>query len=428
MKPRRLAYDLLQKLEKNDQFSNIILDRALSGYDMSDADKALATALLYGVTERRITLDYQISRLSSRGIDEIELQAKTALRMGLYQLIYMDRIPAHAAINETVSLCPKKVSGFVNAILRAFTRDPHLKYPSRDEDFTSYLSVRYSLCQPLAKKFLDEFGNEGVENVLSGFERIPKTAIAVNTVKISRDELESRIEGAEKTKYSCGGLHVSGALRSLYGFDDGLFFVQDEASQICVEALGARRGETVLDICACPGSKSFGAAISMENEGKILAFDLHAKKLPLIVSGAQRLGITIISVAERDGRDFLSELESSADRIICDVPCSGFGVLSKKPELRYKDPKVSESLPDIQLAILENACRYLKKGGTLIYSTCTVFGEENQGNIERFLKKHPDFSLVPFNVGELCAQSGYITLLPHIHSTDGFFIARLTKN
>ena len=428
MGPRKLAFDLLQRLEKNNQFSNIILDRALVHGSMSDADKGLATALLYGVTERRLTLDYQISRLSARHIKDLDMAVLTALRLGLYQLIYMDRIPPHAAINETVSLCSKKTAGFVNAVLRAYTRDKRLEYPSAKDEPVSFLSVRFSVCLPLAKRLTDDLGFDGACSLLEGFEkRRNETTVSVNTLKISRDEMLERIPDSVPSKYSERGIHLTGSVRELYGFDDGLFFVQDEASQICVCAIGARPGDTLIDTCSCPGSKSFGAAISMENTGKILAFDLHEKKLPLIVSGAKRLGINIISASVCDGRKFLPELESSADRVLCDVPCSGFGVLSKKPELRYKDPAESEALPDIQLSILENACRYVKDGGTLIYSTCTVLQKENEENVRRFLDRHEEFYLEPFSTCGLDFPDGYMTLRPDIHGTDGFFLARLKK-
>ena len=227
---------------------------------------------------------------------------------------------------------------------------------------------------------------------------------------------------------SCpSGLRVKGSVRELYGFDDGLFFVQDQASQICVEALGAQARETVLDICACPGSKSFGAAINMNNEGKIIAFDLHENKLSLVRSGAKRLGIDIIDTQAHDGRIFIESLENKADRVICDVPCSGFGVIAKKPELRYKSPEESKNLPLIQKHILNTACKYVKSGGVLVYSTCTLLPEENEENINTFLSEHPDFSLAPWKVGELSVESGMITLLPHIHGTDGFFIAKLIR-
>ena len=216
-------------------------------------------------------------------------------------------------------------------------------------------------------------------------------------------------------------------MRELYGFSEGYFFVQDEASQIAVEALGAEAGDVVMDICSCPGSKSFGTAIRMENCGQILSYDLHEKKLPLISSGAERLGIGIITPAVQDGRDPIPTLFGKADRVLCDVPCSGFGVLAKKPELRYKDPAASSALPDIQLAILENACRYVKAGGTLVYSTCTILPEENEENLARFLGAHPEFSPVPFSVGALDVPTGMITLLPDTHPTDGFFIAKLKR-
>lgn len=427
MTARQLAFGLLQRIETNDQFLNIALDHALSGSELKEADRALAATLVYGVTERRITLDYQIDRLASRPASELDLPVKTALRLGLYQLLFLDRIPPHAAVSETVSLVPRKVSGFVNAVLRAATRAPKLVLPDRKKDEAIYLSVACSVCLPLAQKLIGLFGAERAESILRGFEKPNRTTLSTNTLKCTREELISHIPEAEPTSYAPYGLLVRGSVRELHGFEEGLFFVQDEASQICVEALGAREGETVMDICACPGSKSFGSAIRMKDRGTILAYDLHEKKLPLIESGAHRLGITIITASARDGRNFLPEMESGAERVLCDVPCSGFGVLGKKPELRYKDPKASEALPDIQLAILENACRYVKVGGTLVYSTCTIFPEENENNLQRFLQKNPAFTLCPFSVGDLRADEGYLTLLPDTHSTDGFFIAKLTK-
>ena len=426
MTPRALAFDLLSKAEKSKQYSNITLDNALKSCDMSDADKRLASVLFYGVTEKKITLDYQIARLSSRPVKELDSAVLTAIRMGIYQLAFLDRIPAHAAINETVSLCTRKTAGFVNAILRAYTRASGITLPSKS-DSVSYLSVAYSVCEALAERFIDCFGEDEAEAILKGFDRTPDTTLRVNTLKISREELSSKIEGSTFTENSPVGLHVKGSVRELYGFDDGLFFVQDEASQVCVQALDAKAGHTLLDICSCPGSKSFGAAINMKNTGVVRSFDLHANKLSLVLSGAERLGINIINVQECDGRRFLPELESKADRVLCDVPCSGFGVLAKKPELRYKDPEESAALPKIQLDILENACKYVKDGGVLVYSTCTLLPEENQNNVKRFLSTHPEFSLCPWQVGSISAPDGMLTLYPHIHETDGFFVAKLIR-
>jgi len=420
-----LAFELLQKAEKSKQYSNIALDHALEDSNMKEADKRLSSILFYGVTERRITLDHRITELSSRKLDELDGKVLCALRIGLYQLIYLDRIPPHAAINETVALCPKKSAGFVNAILRAHTRTP-MTAPKSDDPAT-LLSLTYSVCPALAKRFIDDFGIEEARAILSGFDKTAKTTLRVNTLKVDRETLLGAIDGAQTTQNSPVGLFASGSVRSLYGFDDGLFFVQDEASQICVEVLGATEGDLMLDICSCPGSKSFGSAIKMKDKGRIIAFDLHENKLSLVSNGAERLGIDIIETHAEDGRSFIPELELCADRVLCDVPCSGFGVLSKKPELRYKDPAGSARLPEIQLAILENASRYVKRGGVLVYSTCTLLSSENEDNVNAFLSKHPEFELVPWKIGDISAERGYLTLYPHVHGTDGFFIAKLIR-
>lgn len=425
--PRRLAFSLLQKAEKNGQYTNLALDRALLESELSEPDRALCSILFYGVIEKKIFLDYRIAALSARPIDSLDNDTRIALRMGLYQLIFLDRIPPYAAIFETVALCKKKSAGFVNAILRAHTRTPSTPLPDRETDSISYLSVAFSVGEALCKKLLSIYGLSRTESLLKAFSSAPPTTLHVNTLKVDRETLSHHIADAEPTPLSPTGLRMRGSVRSLYGFEDGLFFVQDEASQLCVEALSPQSGETVLDICACPGSKSFASAIRMRNEGSLHAFDLHENKLSLVVSGAKKLGITILDTAAHDGRDFLPEWESRADRVLCDVPCSGFGVIAKKPELRYKDPAVSAALPDIQQAILETACRYVRAGGTLVYSTCTVFPEENEENIARFLEKHSEFSLVPFRAGNLDCPEGMITLFPDLHGTDGFFIAKLQK-
>jgi 16S rRNA (cytosine967-C5)-methyltransferase len=276
------------------------------------------------------------------------------------------------------------------------------------------------------------FGPDRAERLFSVIDKTPPLTLRVNTCRTSLDELSTRLNTAGVSVSPA--LHASTALRleggnpaALPGFTEGDFFVQDEASQLCVEAIDAKPGMTVLDICACPGSKSFGMAIHMKNTGSLTAFDLHANKLSLIEKGATRLGLTNISVAARDGRSFDPALEGTADRVLCDVPCSGFGVLAKKPEIRYKDLSELSPLPDIQLAIVENACRYVKSGGVLIYSTCTLFPEENEGNVARFLSRHPEFSPCNFTVGDLTSENGMLTLTPDLHGTDGFFMAKFIK-
>ena len=426
MTARELALELLLKAEKSKQYSNIALDNALKASSLSSADKGLVSAIFYGVIERRLTLDYQIEALSTRSIKDIDSRTLNAIRIGLYQLIYLDRIPHHAAINESVELCARKSSGFANAILRSFLRKNKVFLPEAS-DTLEYLSVAYSIGKPLLTKLLSVLGLEETEKLLKSINEPSQTTLRVNTLLSAKETILKNIPSSTPTENAPNGIFVQGALRELYGFDDGLFFVQDEASQICVEALDAKCDDTVMDICACPGSKSFGAAMNMQNKGQIYAFDLHENKLSLVTKSAERLKIDIIKATACDGRKFLPEFEGKADKIICDVPCSGFGVLAKKPELRYKDPCESASLPKIQRDILENSCRYLKSGGTLVYSTCTIIPEENENNINDFLSSHPDFYLEAWSVGKIISDSGMLTLLPHVHKTDGFFIAKLKR-
>ena len=424
---RALALDVLQKCEAGG-YSNIALDTVIKRNGLSSQDRALLTALVYGVIEKKITLDYFISSLSSISNSKIERDTRNILRMGLYQLEFMEKIPAHAAINETVDLANKRSKGFVNAILRSYQRQKDkIAFPDKN-DGVKYLSVTHSVGEPLVEKLLESYSFEECEKMLAAFgERTPIT-LRVNNIKSTREQILDELSGGSPTRYSPDGVILeNAAVSELLPLSEGRVTVQDEASQICVRALGAKTGDTVIDVCACPGSKSFGAAMTMNNEGKILAFDIHDNKLSLVKSGAERLGISIISTEAHDARQPINELFGVANKIICDVPCSGFGVIGKKPEIRYKDPKESARLPEIQLDILENVSNYLKVGGALVYSTCTVLPEENEQIIKKFLDKNQDFELAPFSVGELEVSGGMITLLPHIHNTDGFFIAKLIK-
>lgn len=431
--PRRLALDLLNKCEAGKSFSNIAIDTAIRRGSLSPADRALLTALFYGAIEKKLTLDYIIDSLSSIPKSKIEKDTRNALRLGIYQLAFMDKIPSHAAVNETVSLVGGRSRSFVNAILRRYLREADsIVFPARSADITKYLSVKYSVAEPLVKALITSLGEDECESFLSAISKPAPITLRTNTLKISRDALIARLAdrfpNAQKTDSAPEGVLLGhGSIADLDEHAEGLCFVQDEASQIATAALGATAGDIVIDACACPGSKTFGAAISMNNEGEIFAFDIHENKLSLICDGASRLGISIISAAARDARDPLHELIGKADRVICDVPCSGFGVMAKKPELRYKDPAESERLPDIQLAILESCSKYLRAGGVLVYSTCTVLSEENESNVKRFLDRNPEFALSPFSVGSISAEDGMITLMPDRHKTDGFFIARLVR-
>lgn len=429
---RGLALEVLIKAESGGQYSNIIIDKALDGCSLGDADKRLFTATVMGVIERKITLDYYIDALSEHS-ERIDPQTRAVLRIGLYQLMFLDRIPKYAAINETVAIAPRRSRGFVNAVLRGYLRrGDGIGLPDAESAPLEYLSVKYSFPVHMCKIFVDSFGRERAERMFERFNETPELTLRINTLKVSRNDYADILSRAgiryELTEGSPCGIRVFGVpFGMLPHFEDGFFFIQDEASQICVEAFGAKEGMLAIDCCACPGSKSFGAAISMHNRGRVISRDIHASKLSLVCEGARRLGIDIISVAEGDARHIDDALIGAADLVICDVPCSGLGVIGKKPEIRYKDMSQSERLPSVQSDILNTASRYVKRGGTLMYSTCTVLSCENGDVIDAFMAEHSEFEAVDFSVGGLCSQNGRLSLYPDIHKTDGFFIAKMRR-
>ena len=433
---RGIAFKILLDAAKRSTYSNIALDRELSRAELSDADKALCSVIVLGVTERALTLDAIIESLASRPSD-IDADARVLLRMGIYQIEYLDRIPDHAAVNETVSLAPRRIKGFVNAILRAFLRAKESAgieslFPSQKIDPLGYLSMKYSFPRDVCLEFCDIYGFERAEKIFEIFNRAPAMTLRINTLKISREDY-ARLLDSQGIAYKLSNrlddaiLLESVSYASLPGACEGYFFIQDEASQFCVEALEATEGELVIDTCSCPGSKSFGTAIRMKNAGEIYSFDLHKSKLSLIEKGAERLGIDIIKVAERDGRCPDESLFGRADRVLCDVPCSGLGVIAKKPEIRYKSIEEFSRLPEIQYAILSASANYVRVGGYLVYSTCTVLPRENEENVERFLAQHHDFEAVDFNVGGKRSERGMLSLSPDIDMTDGFFVAKMKR-
>ena len=437
MSPRELAYKILKNALSGVTYSNIAIDNALKKNELSSADAGLLTAIVMGVTERKMTLDYIIDKLSSRP-DDVESDTRILLQMGIYQVTYLDRIPEYAAVNETVSLAPRRSRGFVNAIMREYLRRKQKGtlnelFPDEEKAPIEFLSIYYSFPQDVCERFLSIYGLERTKKIFEIFNRPPKLTLRINTLKISREDYAKLLDERE-IKYTLSErlenaiILESISFASLPGFEEGYFFVQDEASQTCVEAIDAKAGMLMIDACSCPGSKSFGSAIKMENAGKILSFDLHESKLSLISKSAERLGIDIITAAVRDGRNLDESLVGQADRVLCDVPCSGLGVIAKKPEIRYKSLSDFARLPEIQLAILENCSKYVKDGGILVYSTCTVLPEENEMNVKKFLSSHPEFTPVDFAVGDVKSDSGMLSLAPDVHGTDGFFVAKFIKN
>lgn len=437
MSPRVLAFKVLKNALSGATYSNIAIDNALKKNELSSADAGLLTAIVMGVTERRLTLDYIIDKLSSRP-EEVESDTRILLQMGIYQVTYLDRIPEYAAVNETVDLAPRRSRGFVNAVMRSYLRkkksgEVNQLFPNEESDPVGYLSVYYSFPKDACERFLSIYGLERTKRIFEVFNRPPKLTLRINTLKISRGEYAGLLD-EKGIKYTLSERLENAILLEnvsfsvLPGFDEGYFFVQDEASQICVEAIDAKEGMLMIDACSCPGSKSFGSAIKMGNIGKILSYDLHESKLKLIDKSAERLGIDIITASVRDGRMLDESLVGQADRVLCDVPCSGLGVIAKKPEIRYKSIDDFARLPEIQLSIVENCSKYVKKGGILVYSTCTVLPEENEENVARFLADHPEFAPVDFSVGDVRSENGMLSLSPDLHCTDGFFVAKFIKN
>lgn len=433
MNVREAAFLSLGKCTPGGKYSNLEVDSAIKKYGFTGNDRAFFTALVYGTVEKRITIDYVIARHSSKPIEKLEPKVLDILRLGAYQILFLDRVPDSAACNESVELAKfythKGTSGFVNGVLRSISRGKDsIEYPPRGT--LEYLSVKYACPIWLCEMWTRDYGYERCEGILAGINRNPRITLRVNTLRTDRESLKKRLAdngiASSETKLSKNGLILDEftPISEVTVLTEGLCFVQDEASQLCTEAIGALPGETVIDTCSCPGGKSFGIAMAMENKGSIISFDLHESKLSLVKRGAERLGIDIISAAVQNGTHLREELVGKADRVLCDVPCSGLGVIAKKPDLRHKSPDDIGKLPEIQYLILDTASRYVKVGGRLIYSTCTLNKRENEENRARFLKEHPEFSEC---VAEMPFGKSEITLFPDEQGTDGFYITAFTK-
>ncbi len=432
--PRLFVLDLLNKMEKG-AFSNLVLDSSLKVSDFSERDKGFVSRLFYGVLERKITLEYVISAYSSKPLHKLDATVVNILKIGLYQLLYMDAVPDNAAVNESVNLIKKSVkssaSGFVNAILRNFIRDgKKIKYPT---DKVERLGIEYSCNKELASKLCSEYSFELAENLLSESLNPHKTFLRVNTLKTSDNELINLLasEGisADKSEILEGCLVTDklGSVEKSKLFADGYFHIQDLSSQLCCKCLAPVSGETIIDICAAPGGKTFTIAEMMNNNGVIIAGDLHEKRVNLIRNSAEKLGINIINAVKNDAKVF-NDSFPMADKVLCDVSCSGFGVIRSKPEIKYTELDTISKLPQIQYEILKTASGYLKKGGELVYSTCTINREENDMIIDKFLEENSDFEPVDiFKEYSEFTEGHKMTIFPKYFGCEGFFISKIRK-
>lgn len=429
---REIVYELLLKTEIKGAYSNIALDNALSGNNFKPKDKAFATALFYGVLERRMTLDYLIRAYSSVEYDNIDKGTVQLLRMGLYQLLYMDSVPDSAAVNETVTLCHPKAKGFVNAILRSFLRDGK-KIDYKDLDEIGTLSIKYSCPKWLVKMWTADYGRERTESMLSASFGRPPLFVKVNTLKCTADELIAEL-AADKIKarrnarlIDCVEIDRVNSIETCRAYRKGMFHVQDISSQLCCRIVKPQVNDVVLDMCAAPGGKTFSLAEAMGNKGEVHSFDLYGGRVSLIGEGARRLGIDIIKPQVNDAA-VLNPRIPQADKVLCDVVCSGLGVIRRKPEIKYKNKADLEGLPEIQARILETASNYVKAGGVLVYSTCTLNKAENEDVVNGFLSVHKEFVPIVVHIDSNDTEAGFCrSFLPDMTGGDGFFVATMKR-
>ena len=426
---RAEAVGSLCRIKKDGKYPNLELGAALGRGEYTPADKALYAALVYGVCERALTLDWEIERLTGRGAASMDAETVSTLQVGLYQIYYMDKIPPHAAVNETVAAAPARSRGLVNAVLRRALREGgRLMLPEGDK------SLYYSLPQWIIDLWERDYPDDA-DALCESVNRRPPLTLCVNGIKTSTENVLSHFADA-----GINAVHnamfpdmidviTKGvAVTELPGFDNGDFFVQDAASNGAVRILDVSPGMRVADVCAAPGGKSLAAAIMMENRGEVHAFDIHKNKLGLLEKSAERLGVGIITAAERDakaGGDDAS-MRRAYDRVICDVPCSGLGVIAKKPDIRYKSEDKVRRLSEIQSAILSASAELVKEDGVLVYSTCTLRRAENDDIVDKFLHEHDDFEPDVFTLPHT-GEASRVTFMPHKHGTDGFFAAKLRR-
>lgn len=422
MDDRFLAYKILLKIERDKAYSNITVDAVLKNNDVVSAP--FVCQLVYGVIERKITLDYILSQYLTQPLKKLNPQVLTILRMGVYQIKFLDKVPDSAAVNESVKLVKKVkcafASGLVNSVLRKVSAS-EVSYPETDNKAFD-LSIKYSCPIELVKHYADDYGFEDTEKFLKDSLGNAPIFLRVNTLKTTTDKLIDILASENVSATKCDDLENAvmltngGAVFKTKAYKDGLFHVQDKASQICISKLDPKPDEVVFDMCASPGGKTFTIAEIMNNKGKVYSFDLYEHRVKLIADGAKRLGIDIVDAKTEDSAEFNSKIPK-ADRILCDVPCSGLGVIRRKPEIRYKDLGFVDNLCELQYNILNCSAKYLRNNGIIVYSTCSLNKKENEDICNKFLSEHDDFIKI----------DDYITLWPHKNGTDGFFIAKLKK-
>ena len=439
MNARRLAFKTLYDIERNKNYSNISINKNFKDIDISDQEKGLATELIYGVIENKYYLNYIIDKLSKIKSKKMSTYVKISLWLGIYQILFLDSIKDHAAVNESVALIKKydkKSSGFVNAILRNVIRNKENIIEIDKKDIVEYLSIKYSYNQWLIRKWIEEFGQEFTEDLLEANSEKPNLYIRANTLKINRDELINKLREQEIDCSKVNGIDEAIMVKNLKNiennklFKEGYFTVQDISSMLVGKVANPKEEKLVLDVCSAPGGKTTHLGTIMKNTGQVISRDIFDHKLKLINNTVKRLGLKNIKVENFDALNIDENSIDKFDYVICDVPCSGMGIIKRKPEIKFKKEEEIKDLPIIQKKILNNASKYVKLGGNLIYSTCTIHDEENINIVKEFLNINDNFELVPIdevNVDLDNQDKGYIKIYPNIHGMDGFFIAKLKR-
>lgn len=432
--PRRVALSVINDVLNNDAYANIALNEKIKSEHLTELDKKLVTQLVYGTISKKITLDWYTKPY----VKKTKKWVKNLLAMTVYQIIYMDRIPTSAAVDEAVKIAKKqgdqRLSGFVNGVLRNFTR-AELRSFDEISDSTEKLGIQYSMPAELTQKFVTQFGFEKTRQIFKSLEEPSRASLRVNTtltdVETEFNKLSQEFDVEKSELSSTGIVAKSGHFADLLDFNDGLITIQDESSQLVAVALDAQPNDKILDACAAPGGKSVHIAEYLSEQGHIEALDLYDHKLRLIQQNAVRLHqAEKISLTKLDARQSFEKFGAERfDKILVDAPCSGLGLIRRKPDIKYrKETTDFVNLQKVQLEILENTCKTLVSSGTIVYSTCTIFDEENFQVIEKFLAKHPEFEQVPLTHEKAdIIKNGCIMLTPDAYHTDGFFIAKLCK-
>lgn len=427
----------LAACERQGAWSDGYLKRMLREHQLDSRDAALATRLCFGVLQNRLLIDWHLATFCNSPLEKLDLKVLCALRVAVYQLLFLDKIPASAAVNEAVNLTKKhcrnpRAAGMVNGILRAMLRREALPAPS-GKDEVETLSIQFSHPRWLVEEFVSALGCDGAAALLAADNEQPPITAQINTCKTTVEQAEKLLadDGVAVQRHpllaDCLILSDTGNLERLRAYQEGLFYVQDCAARLAVTAARLQPGQRVLDCCAAPGGKSFAAAIDMENRGEIISCDIHPHKIKLLEAGRDRLGLSIIKPQLQSAAERKDEWVEGFDAVITDVPCSGLGIIRKKPDIRYKDEAPLVGLPKVQRSILENCCAYVKPGGVLVYATCTLLRRENEDVVLDFLHRHPEFEAESLDLNVTGGHQPMLTFWPHIHGTDGFFAARLRR-